>query len=240
MQRTRLLSCIRPSTYRKYSLLLILTVFSPFTFVFLKTFDYRTNHEISSNILQRHYLLTKQKILVPVSIKHLYDYRVVCNGKRGNLDRTNLINQLSKTCRINLSKKANISLSVPDNFEIRSLKSSIYAKSWQTNTSCSLYNNETVAIIMTYRDRKENLRTLLYNLIPLLQRQKINKYKIFIVEQQAIGAFNKGRLYNIGFEHVMKTYKPNCIIFHGIDYFQLTKFSSISLSLFITRCRSYS
>ncbi|CAF3383009.1 unnamed protein product [Rotaria sp. Silwood1] len=64
---------------------------------------------------------------------------------------------------------------------------------------------------------KKNLKTLLYNLLPFLQRQKIFHYKIFIIEQQTLGAFNKGRLYNIAFYHLMKTYKPTCVIFHDVD-----------------------
>ena len=204
MQRIRLFYCPRAFPYRKRCLLLILIVFSPFVFVVLKT-----KYEICSNFLQTSYLLSKQKVLVPVGIDHLYDYRVVCEDKLGILDRTNLINQLSKTCRVNLSGKLNITLNPPKNFEIRSFKKPTTVK------SCSLYDKETTAIIMTYRDRKKNLYALLYNLVPLLQEQQISKYRIFIVEQQAAGAFNKGRLYNIAFDHVMKTYKPNCIIFHG-------------------------
>lgn len=40
----------------------------------------------------------------------------------------------------------------------------------------------TVAIVIPYRDRWEQLMTLLYTLHPLLQRQQL-QYRIFVVEQ---------------------------------------------------------
>ena len=43
-----------------------------------------------------------------------------------------------------------------------------------------------VAIIVPYRDRYEQLLTLLINLHPFLLKQQID-YQIFIVEQQDIG-----------------------------------------------------
>ena len=78
-----------------------------------------------------------------------------------------------------------------------------------------MLKNETLAIIIPYRDREENLRNLLFNLVPFLNRQRISNYKIFLVEQAALGPFNKGRLYNVAFSHLMNTYKPTCVIFHG-------------------------
>ncbi|RZF41482.1 hypothetical protein LSTR_LSTR000196 [Laodelphax striatellus] len=78
-----------------------------------------------------------------------------------------------------------------------------------------------VAIIIPYRDRYEQLRTLLYHLHPLLQRQQLN-YRIFLVEQFGNDTFNKGVLMNAGFLSALK-YTPSpgvlfhCFIFHDVD-----------------------
>ncbi|CAF1079260.1 unnamed protein product [Adineta steineri] len=169
------------------------------------------SYEKSSN------LLIQQKILVPVHISRLYDYQVVCTGKDGIINRNDLISQLSKTCQIKVNGTLNMNLNPPDDFQIRSSSSLKYVKLWQVTNVCTLFQNETIAIIIPYRDREKNLQNLLYNLIPLLQRQSILNYKIFISEQQTLGAFNKGRLNNIAFHYIMKTYKPTCVIFHDAD-----------------------
>ncbi|XP_039276200.1 beta-1,4-N-acetylgalactosaminyltransferase bre-4-like [Nilaparvata lugens] len=78
-----------------------------------------------------------------------------------------------------------------------------------------------VAIIIPYRDRYEQLRTLLFHLHPLLQRQQLN-YRIFLVEQFGNDTFNKGVLMNAGFLTALK-YTPSpgvlfhCFIFHDVD-----------------------
>ncbi|CAF1215284.1 unnamed protein product [Adineta ricciae] len=163
------------------------------------------------------YLIEKEKVLVPVNIWRLFDHQVVCQDQQGVLDRTELINQISKTCNIQLNGTISIDLHPPIDFQVRSPSTSKYAQLWQTTKKCSLYENETVAIVIPYRDRENNLRNLLYNLVPFLNRQSIVNYKIFIVEQQALGAFNKARLNNFAFHHLMKTYKPTCVIFHDVD-----------------------
>jgi hypothetical protein len=81
----------------------------------------------------------------------------------------------------------------------------------------------------TYRDREENLRRLLFHLIPLLKRQGIAHYDVHLVEQGADGPFNKGRLYNAAFSYLMRTSQPNCLIFHGKQLLPLV-FFSLSLS----------
>ncbi|CAF2384580.1 unnamed protein product [Rotaria sp. Silwood2] len=208
---------------KKYRLLAII-IFSLFIFLFI-IYDFRTplifsnippyNDIISYN--KSLDLLKREKVLIPISINRLYDHKVVCTGNNGILNRTDLINRISTVCDINLNGSLNINLKPPDDFQIRSSLTSKYVKLWKTANTCSIFENETIAIIMSYRDREKNLKTLLYNLLPFLQRQKISNYKIFIIEQQALGAFNKGRLYNIAFYHLMKTYKPTCVIFHDVD-----------------------
>jgi hypothetical protein len=145
----------------------------------------------------------------------LYDYRVVCTANDGILNSTDLINRLRKICGVNLNGSLIINLNAPADFQVRSSSVSNYAQLKKTTDKCSLFQNESIAIIITYRDREKNLQNLLYNLIPFLNRQKVSNYKIFITEQETTGPFNKGRLYNIAFYHLMKTYKPTCVIFHG-------------------------
>ena len=61
-------------------------------------------------------------------------------------------------------------------------------------------------IIVPYLNRYENLRELLFNLHPFLQRQYIN-YRIVVVEQSNIQqSFNKGRLYNTAFNFLRALY----------------------------------
>lgn len=162
------------------------------------------------------YLLNKQKVLLPISINRLYDHQVVCASPNGILNRSQLIEELTNNCQTNLTGSLTIDLNPPDDFQIRSSSTLKYAQSWKTTDVCPIFLKERIAIIISYRDREKNLRNLLYNLVPLLKRQKVSNYKIFVIEQEATGPFNKGRLYNVAFHHLMETYKPTCIIFHGI------------------------
>lgn len=73
-----------------------------------------------------------------------------------------------------------------------------------------------VAIIIPYRKRGKHLKILLSHLHPILQRQQIN-YRIFVVEQNGVDTFNKGRLYNAGFMIISSLQKFTCVIFHDVD-----------------------
>ncbi|CAF0981199.1 unnamed protein product [Rotaria sordida] len=223
IQRYLTYYCPRILTISKKYRFLSIFILSIFIFLFIiynihisihqntQQFDDSISYKKSLNLLH------KQKVLVPVSINRLYDYQVVCTGNNGILNRTNLIHQISTICKINLNGSLKINLNPTNDFQIRSSLTLKYVKLWKTFNTCSIFENETIAIIISYRDREKNLQTLLYNLLPFLQRQKIFNYKIFIIEQQTSGAFNKGRLYNIGFYHIMKIYKPTCVIFHDVD-----------------------
>ncbi|CAF3349864.1 unnamed protein product [Rotaria socialis] len=186
---------------------------------YFQTSIYQSFQELDDSIIYKKpwYLLHKQKVLVPVSINRLYDYRVVCDGQSEILNQTELVNRLSTVCKINLNGSLNINLNPPNDFQLRSSLTSKYINLWRASNSCSIFENETLAIIISYRDREKNLKMLLYNLIPFLERQRIRNYKIFIIEQQASGSFNKGRLYNVAFNHLMRTSKPTCVIFHDVD-----------------------
>ncbi|CAM4764486.1 unnamed protein product [Rotaria magnacalcarata] len=223
IQRYRSCHCSRktPNSKRRtlwFSLIFFVLLLLSIIYYF-QTSIYQSFQEVNDSIIYKKpwNLLYKQKILVPVSINRLYDYRVVCDGQSGILNQTELVNRLSKVCKINLKGSLNINLNPPNDFQLRSSLTSKYIDLWRASNSCSIFENETLAIIISYRDREKNLKNLLYNLIPFLERQRIRNYKIFIIEQQAAGPFNKGRLYNIAFNHLMRTYKPTCVTFHDVD-----------------------
>jgi hypothetical protein len=158
MQRYRAIHCPRVFTINKYRFL-CLFLFSAFIFLLI---IYIIRTPTPNNINLSHHgisyekpldLLNREKILVPVHVNKLYDYQVVCPGNNGILNRNDLINQLSKTCQIDLNETVNINLNPPDDFQIRSTLPTKYVKLWQTTETCSIYQNETIAIIISYRDR---------------------------------------------------------------------------------------
>jgi hypothetical protein len=197
--------------------------------------NYRSGNHSNEQVTDRNLsnFIERRLILVPLHIDRLYEQRVLCSGVRAIVNRTDLFKQLSNECQIDFNRTLPIDLHPPDDFQIRSNSTMKYQRQWTINESCSILTNETVAIVISYRDRYENLRTLLFNLIPLLTEQKISNYRIFLIEQQTSDGFNKGRLYNIAFTYLMKTYKPSCIIFHG-------KYSRRSSSEFYSHMRTMS
>ncbi|XP_076825859.1 beta-1,4-galactosyltransferase 1-like [Clavelina lepadiformis] len=76
----------------------------------------------------------------------------------------------------------------------------------------------TLAIIIPFRDREEHLRFFLYYIHGILQRQQA-RYRIFVVEQDDDQIFNKGQLMNTGFiyAHNDTTLHPKCFFFHDVD-----------------------
>jgi hypothetical protein len=87
--------------------------------------------------------------------------------------------------------------------------------SWEPS-DCKARHN--VAIVIPYRNRKENLNSFLYNMHPFLQRQELN-YTIFVAEQVNDELFNKGILMNAAFMEIFNksNYNFQCIIFHDVD-----------------------
>ncbi|XP_014680727.1 PREDICTED: beta-1,4-N-acetylgalactosaminyltransferase bre-4-like [Priapulus caudatus] len=73
-----------------------------------------------------------------------------------------------------------------------------------------------VAIIVPYRDRDDHLRLFLQNMHPFLMRQQLD-YGIYIVEQAGRTAFNRAKLFNIGYAESIKDYDWQCFIFHDVD-----------------------
>ncbi|OWF45120.1 beta-1,4-N-acetylgalactosaminyltransferase bre-4-like [Mizuhopecten yessoensis] len=77
-------------------------------------------------------------------------------------------------------------------------------------------SDQRVAIVIPYRNRELHLRTLLYNLHAMLQRQQIN-YRIFVIEQAGNNTFNRGLLMNIGYTEAIKSDNYTCFVFHDVD-----------------------
>ncbi|XP_049872881.1 beta-1,4-N-acetylgalactosaminyltransferase bre-4-like [Pectinophora gossypiella] len=72
-----------------------------------------------------------------------------------------------------------------------------------------------VAILLPYRNRKDQLDVFLPNIHNFLIRQKIH-YKVYVIEQQDNHPWNKGILYNVGARQAIIEHFP-CLIFHDID-----------------------
>ncbi|UJR25028.1 hypothetical protein I4U23_006389 [Adineta vaga] len=85
-----------------------------------------------------------------------------------------------------------------------------------TPSDCT--SRQQLAIIIPFRYREQQLKTLLRHLHPFLQRQK-RAYRIFVVEQYGNGTFNKGLIMNVAFHHASKIVTPlvDCFIFHDVD-----------------------
>lgn len=77
-------------------------------------------------------------------------------------------------------------------------------------------SDQTIAIIIPFRDRWRQVMELLPVLHQILQIQN-NCYRIFLIEQFGSETFNKGRLNNAGFLLAITMFYFNCVIFHDTD-----------------------
>ena len=91
---------------------------------------------------------------------------------------------------------------------------------WQPKNCKS---SQRVAVIVAYRDREHHLTTFLEYIHGFLQIQ-MRDYCVIISEQADKGPFNRGKLFNIGYETALrhKFWKqrgvsPECFIFHDVD-----------------------
>ncbi|KAL5022902.1 hypothetical protein ScPMuIL_002057 [Solemya velum] len=73
-----------------------------------------------------------------------------------------------------------------------------------------------VAIIIPYRNRDNQLRSLLHNLHPMLMRQQLD-YGVYVVDEALPSRFNRAMLMNIGYAEAIKLYDYQCFIFHDVD-----------------------
>lgn len=72
------------------------------------------------------------------------------------------------------------------------------------------------AIVVPYRDRSEHLDLFLQHMHPFLQRQLL-QYGVFVVEQSDRHAFNRAKLFNIGFTEALARDSYCCFVFHDVD-----------------------
>jgi hypothetical protein len=88
-------------------------------------------------------------------------------------------------------------------------------------------SKESLALVIPYKNRFDNLNTFLYNMHPFLQRQQL-KYTIFVVEQSNEQLFNKGVLMNAAFLEIVdkkssvssvlfRNKKFDCVLYHDVD-----------------------
>lgn len=80
--------------------------------------------------------------------------------------------------------------------------------------NCS--NPDTVAILVPFRKRPEQLKVFLSHMHPIFQRQLLS-YRVFVIEQVGQARFNKGAIYNIGFTKSLSYGDFSCYIFHDVD-----------------------
>ena len=77
-------------------------------------------------------------------------------------------------------------------------------------------SEQTVAIIIPYRDREEHLNILVNLLHNILQRQQL-QYGIYVVEMALPVQFNRGLLANAGFLNAHSIGNYSCYIIHDVD-----------------------
>ncbi|XP_031635475.1 beta-1,4-galactosyltransferase 4-like [Contarinia nasturtii] len=100
----------------------------------------------------------------------------------------------------------------------RKLSEIVYSGGFYSPSKCKA--RQSVAIIVPYRNRPEELAIFLKNIHPFLQKQQL-EYGIFIVEQTVGTIFNRAMLLNIGFLEAKKIRKFDCYIFHDVDLLPL-------------------
>ncbi|KAK8396008.1 hypothetical protein O3P69_005234 [Scylla paramamosain] len=93
---------------------------------------------------------------------------------------------------------------------------------WKPQECQSRYR---VAIIVPFRNRSRNLQQFLSYMHPFLTRQQLN-YRIVVVEQTAAAAFNRAKLFNIGFVETLKLDHYDCFIFHDVDLLPLNDYNT--------------
>ncbi|XP_037802735.1 beta-1,4-galactosyltransferase 2-like isoform X2 [Penaeus monodon] len=73
-----------------------------------------------------------------------------------------------------------------------------------------------IAIIVPFRDRQQQVGPFLYHMHHFLQRQQLN-YSIYIVEQEGAELFNRARLLNVGYLQALRDGPFDCYAFHDVD-----------------------
>ncbi|VDN13415.1 unnamed protein product [Dibothriocephalus latus] len=82
--------------------------------------------------------------------------------------------------------------------------------------------NNTVAIVVPYRNRSVDLRRFLTHMLPFLSTQK-SQCVILVVEQAGNGSFNRAELFNVAVREIRKSFSGDrlfgieCFILHDVD-----------------------
>jgi len=76
--------------------------------------------------------------------------------------------------------------------------------------------DQTLAIIVPFRDRDTHLRFWLQHMIGNFIEQKLS-FTIFVAEQEGNGTFNKGQLMNTAYKWAIKQNMFDCFVFHDVD-----------------------
>ncbi|HEX7011373.1 MAG TPA: galactosyltransferase-related protein [Steroidobacteraceae bacterium] len=95
---------------------------------------------------------------------------------------------------------------------IPSVARTILAK--RTPQPLSFAFDQRLTVVIPYRDREEHLRRLMPELEATLERQAI-RHRVLVVEQEAGGLFNRGRLLNIGMHYAADETDYYCL--HDVD-----------------------
>ena len=85
---------------------------------------------------------------------------------------------------------------------------------WWSPVNCIC--NQTIAILIPFRNREQHLPVIVYHLHSFLKRHQIH-YRMFVVEQADKDPFNKGELINAGFKEIQKIFPYTCYIFQDVD-----------------------
>jgi len=89
---------------------------------------------------------------------------------------------------------------------------------WAPSICRPLYQ---VVLVIPYRDRAEHLSKFLKIMHPFLQHQLLD-YKIVVVEQTHVKAFNRAKLFNVGFLESKALHgHTHCLVFHDVDLIPL-------------------
>ncbi|XP_052267531.1 beta-1,4-galactosyltransferase 4-like [Dreissena polymorpha] len=73
-----------------------------------------------------------------------------------------------------------------------------------------------VALVVPYRNRPSQLPIFISRIFPFLQRQLVD-FRMFLIEQDPSGAFNRAKLFNVGYNESSKYGDFDCFIFHDVD-----------------------
>lgn len=103
-----------------------------------------------------------------------------------------------------------------DNLQITSFGDDFEYDSKTSNSKFDKTRNDSLAIIIPYRNREKQLLHFLNIMPKILTAQKLN-YKIFVVNQIDDFKFNRGALMNVGYLEARKVHNFACYLLQDVD-----------------------